>query len=458
RAVIRKGELHLLERPGAAGHVMQVVDGEGRPVPDASVWFGGREYHPDEHGDIVVPYSTDPGSSSVILRHGDFATLAHFRHRAEQYALAAGMHVPRETLLPGRRARLLIRPQLTLGGRPLAIDLLEEPVLSITATDHQGGETRQDVHGIELADDRETIHEFSVPEGVLALRAALSGRIQPTTGGEPVALATEQNFAWNGIETTPLTGSPLLRRTAEGWFLDYLGKDGEPKVGRAVDVELFHEDYTDPIRVTLRTDENGTIALGALPGTRAVATSGFPDGTRRFELRTAARTLPAVVHQVAGRVLRVPWPSDAPLDRRSVALTELRDHVFAHDAFDRLRLEGGFLELHDLRPGDYRLWLKDVDEYVLVRITAGVGSARELEIDAAELLQVTDVAVTDSELAIRLANFGASTRVHVFATRYAAPFAPFERLRVAPSPLLHAAPRLALPSTYHSGRAISDEY
>src|SRR5690606_322761 len=29
---------------------------------------------------------------------------------------------------------------------------------------------------------------------------------------------------------------------------------------------------------------------------------------------------------------------------------------------------------------------------------------------------------------------------------------------VAPSPLLHAAPRLALPSTYHSGRAISDEY
>jgi hypothetical protein len=103
RALIRKGRLRPLVATSTAGHKVTVVDDTDRPVKDATLWLGGREYLPDEHGAILVPFSTNPGRQPIVLSRGDFACLDHLEHHAESYHLTAGIHVDRESLLRTRR-------------------------------------------------------------------------------------------------------------------------------------------------------------------------------------------------------------------------------------------------------------------------------------------------------------------------------------------------------------------
>jgi hypothetical protein len=91
RAVIHKGRLDLLQRSGSAGHVLRVIDEQGRVLPDARLWFAGREVLPDADGLLRLPYSTDPGTRALVLRHGERAGLAKLEHLPERYELAAAV-------------------------------------------------------------------------------------------------------------------------------------------------------------------------------------------------------------------------------------------------------------------------------------------------------------------------------------------------------------------------------
>ena len=54
--MIRKGRLRHLVRTTVAGHVFTVMDEQNRKLPAATLWFAGREYPPNDKGQIVVPF------------------------------------------------------------------------------------------------------------------------------------------------------------------------------------------------------------------------------------------------------------------------------------------------------------------------------------------------------------------------------------------------------------------
>ena len=118
---------------------------------------------------------SDPGTKTVVLHQGERSTRASFEQLGEQYALRADAFVEREALLAGARARLVLRPELSLAGRPIALQLLQEPVLTLVATDLDGLATTQEVRGLALVDERELVHELGVPERLQSLVASLRG-------------------------------------------------------------------------------------------------------------------------------------------------------------------------------------------------------------------------------------------------------------------------------------------
>ncbi|MSR48372.1 MAG: hypothetical protein EXS13_15145, partial [Planctomycetes bacterium] len=75
RAVIHKGGLRHVERTAAAGQLFRIYDEAGVHLKDATLWFGGREYVVDKNGEILLPFSTEPGNKKVVLRHGNRSTL-----------------------------------------------------------------------------------------------------------------------------------------------------------------------------------------------------------------------------------------------------------------------------------------------------------------------------------------------------------------------------------------------
>lgn len=466
RAVIHKGRLQYTERLGAAGHAISVLDEAGALVRSASAWFGGREYLADKDGEIVIPYSTKPGEVPLVLRAGDFASLTSLRHRAEEYALRAAIHVDREALLARRTAKVVVRPQLLLNDRLVSLTLLEQPTLVLTATDTQGTDVGQEVRDFALHPDRESVHEFRVPDGLSRLTIQLRGRTRNLSRETTLDLASAPwTFQVNGIEPTDLTASPALRWAADGYVLDVLGKEGEPKGDRAVQVTLQHELFTDAVHATLKTDAQGRVHLGQLAGIVSLRASGFPNDVGEFTLRPADRTYPRALCGVAGGTLRVPYQGKATTTTRAVAaFLETRGGQFVRDAFDRVALAGGFLELRNLEAGDYDLWLREPDVHVSVRVTAGasrggwaIGRDRALQL-AAPSLHIVSAGIEGENLRIQLANAGARARVHVIAARYAPAFEPFEHLAgrgpLAPDELTFEHGE----ASYHVGRDIGEEY
>jgi hypothetical protein len=464
RAVIHKGRLELVQRTGSAGHVLRVVDEEGAAVPEATLWFAGREVLPDADGLLRIPFSTEPGTKAVILRHGERASLARLEHLQERYELTAAVFVERESLLSRARAKLLVRPTLSVHGRPVDLGLLEDAVLSISSVDGTGTTATQELHVPELTSNGEFEHEIAVPEGLLQLGVRLRGRVRSLSEQRDLELESpEVQFGQNAIDATEATACTLLGRTARGWHLDVLGRNGEPKPGRALHVHLELRDFTDPVSVSLATDARGRIELGSLEGVLKVHTDG-PESP--WDLSTQSRTVPERVHGVVGETLRVPYQGRATSPSRAAfALLELRGGVLARDAFEHLAIERGFLELRDLPAGDFLLRLEEFERQVEVRVTAGAsrdgwafGRTRRLELGPRAPLAVRALAAAAGELTVQLDHAGPDARVHVFATRYRPTRDPFARLVAPPTPVLATSDVEREPSSYHAGRELGDEY
>src|SRR5207248_457359 len=125
----------------------------------------------------------------VVLSRGDFASLDHLQHQAEGYALTAGIHVDREALLARRVAAVLVRPGLTLNGTPVSVKLLDEVMLRLISTDHDGIVTVTEVRDFKLFEDRESVHEFRVPPRLAVLSVELHGTVKVLSQGTKAALA-----------------------------------------------------------------------------------------------------------------------------------------------------------------------------------------------------------------------------------------------------------------------------
>ncbi|MFY9341935.1 MAG: hypothetical protein WAT39_05575 [Planctomycetota bacterium] len=460
RAVIHKGALRLAERTAAGGQLVTVFDETGRAVPAAMAWFGGREYLPDERGNLLLPFSTAPGVHRLVLRAGNRSSIVPFEHRAERYELTGAAHVEREALVAGGKARIVVRPQLRLTDHDVGLALWKDRVLTVVATDRDGLATTMEVRDPALVDEREFVHEIAVPERLAAIAVSLRGTVKDLAGQDVAVATPATSFPVNGIDATAETGSAVLLATEAGYVVEVRGKNGEVLAGRTCALQLAHQDLREAIAVSLQTDGSGRIALGRLPGVLAVSVQRAGGTGGRFELRPHAARMPRALHGRAGDVLRLPYQGSAQAPSRAeFSLLGLEADMFAN-----LAIADGFVELRGLPAGDYALHDHRTGALVPVRVTAGerdrrwlVGRERILAASSTAPLHVRSVRVEGGELRIALANVTSATRVHVVATRHLPTFDPFA-LAGAPARAPGAFVGETVPSSYHSGRKLGDEY
>ena len=184
RALIRKGNLTFTQRIGSAGHVFRIFNARNELLKKTKIWLSGHEYESEENGEIVVPFSTQPKTQKIVLEHEGFAYLQEFYHQSENYTLSAGMHVDRESLLEEQTAKILIRPELSLNGIPVDVNLLEEPTLIIESTDLEGISSSKMVKDFELSNNIESVYEFKVPKSLSRMTFTMRGRVQNLSKSE----------------------------------------------------------------------------------------------------------------------------------------------------------------------------------------------------------------------------------------------------------------------------------
>lgn len=461
RALIRKGQLYYQTAPQAQGQWVRVFDEQHQPVPQAQLWLSGQHYTADDKGEVLLPYSNNARQEHLVLRHGEVASLATFANLGEAYQLEAGFYVEREMLLPGTEAVLLIRPQLSLNG--VAVDLeqvaIEEAQLHLTTMD-QAGVTQRQLVPLVLTAENDLEYRFRVPERLQQLQTKLTLRIKPHAQNQPLTLSAEQTFHLNQVMRQASLDSVYLRRVEGQYQLDMRGLNGEARPYQALTLTLKHQDFRDPIIVTLQTDAQGQIALGPLSGIETIKTqfNAAPhQPSQHWVLPQDRVRWQSVRYGQAGKPLDIPYPVPiTTLSRADFALFASRQGdlstVLSSDYFDRLQVQDGRLQVQGLPVGHYTLVLKAFDQVIQLQIEPVLTTA------ISEPLQWGQVALQAQQLRIQLVNSHPTTRVHIWASRYLPEYDPFTRLQrgsFAPPLLNRAVPTL---SQYVVGRDLGDEY
>lgn len=464
RVLVRKGRLHFRVRTSTAGQVLNVYNDADELQKSATVWMGGTEYKADQQGNIALPFSNNPQQQPLVLRSGEFSSLAFLNHEAENYELTAGIYVNRESLLRLETARLLVRPSLKLNGTPVTLSVLKKVKLILNSTDQDGVVTTATVEGFPLEEDRESTHEFLVPDRLSTLTVTLEAEVEVLSQNQPLTLRDSQQFTINQIDQTEKIEDVHLGLHAEGYFLDVLGKSGERRAHRPVQLTIKHRDFREAVDVTLQSNENGRVQLGALEEIERVSAATPTSQTRSWTLPSDTHTQQATCHGRVGATIVVPYMSGRELSRETVSLIELRGGVFVSDRYENVELRNGLLHISGLGAGDYDLLLKDSQAQMRLKVEPGemiddyvVGPHRQLETESPPL-QISSLTFDEEHVTIQLQNATKLSRVHVFGVRFLhdrTPYAYLARVR-NDEPYSLTVPEVL--SLYLTGRNIGDEY
>lgn len=464
RALIRKGALRHTVRVGVAGPTVRVLDEHGRPLDDARIWLAGREYAPRDDGAISIPFSTAPTRAPMLLVHGDIAQVETLQHLAESYQFSAGIHLERESLVPGKTARALLRPMLSLAGWPAPVALVDDPRVEIVVTD-RAGTTSSKSQPVTLHDDAETVVELRVPEDAASIAIAVRGAVRVASTQQTVDLVDQASAPLGLIHQSEHTEALHLATTAGGHSLYLLGKTGEPRPGRAVALAIKHVAVTFELGTTLETDERGRIDLGALAGIERL-TASLPSGVQQSFALWPELDPGRTIHTVTGAPLRLPRPPGADLHTPgNLVLVELRGGAPLVDLTAQIAVGEHTLDIAGtLPPGEYQLQCRGVPDLRLVVVpadlprTGGWVAAGPTSIELSPPAPLLTALTADPDhLVLRLDGAGPATRVHLLATRFRPDRALPRTLRRAPRPPLAGAVPPVL-SHYVSGRDIGDEY
>ncbi len=234
-------------------------------VGQGSIWIGGHTYHsnPQANGLIVAPYAASTKYNEPLLLidgASDFTCLSRFTHQSEQYTFQAGLYIDRESLLSKSQADLFIRPALYLNNAPTPLLPIKKAVLRISTSNNEGVSSNQVLNDFKLADGRETVHVFTVPENLRRVTFQLDVEVRVSSTGGTQNLSSSVNYQLNSIDDTDRIDDLHLRHTAAGGYAVYLlGKSGEARPHNRVSFTFYHTHITSTLSSDLQTDENGKV-------------------------------------------------------------------------------------------------------------------------------------------------------------------------------------------------------
>jgi hypothetical protein len=467
RVLVRKGKLRHLVRTSTAGHVITVLDDKNKKLVDVTAYMAGTKYKADKDGAINVPFSNQPGYRPMIITGAGLTSLAQLSQQPENYQLRAGIYVDREALLNRKKAQVVVRPGLYLNGTPVSLKILEQVRLVIQSMDQDGVNTLKEVNDFKLNELRESVYEFQVPKRLRQISFALRAKVENMSqGGKKLDLAASQTFTLNEIDQSNKTEDLHFANYAGTYVVELLGKTGESRVSRSVQVRLKHRDFKTTVNVSLQTDVNGRVTLGALKDIDTVTATG-PQGTSHtWRPPSDQHTYHAAVNGQAGESIQIAYTGSAKkAERPEISLLELRGNIFVADRFEHASVSDGFVNLGKLPRGNYDLLLKRSNTRIRIHVTQGqkqggyvLGENRFLEVRNAKPLQIASVKTDKESISIQLQNVNKYTRVHVYATRYQPAYPVYAHLGVVrdPEPYLVTVPKFE--SSYIEGRNIGDEY
>ncbi len=351
RAIIRRGDLHAVVNTHESGHLITVLDEQHQRVADASIRIDAREFTTDKDGRTLIPFLESGKEQVAVLSDGVIATPLRFSHLAESFALEASMFVAKESLIPGRTAELLIRPQLKNAGQDVSQTRIESGTVVIRAKDQNGIETTRRFEKLKFGDSLDTVIEFRVPENCRSLTANLEVDVVRNTNGQREALTVSRSWPVGTFADTRNLNDVYLTKSLDEWVLEVRGRNGEPIRGVPIQIDFATNISTTNISTTAQTNDRSQVSFKENSNLTTV-TASIGGQSRTWTLGQQYATFPTSIFATTDDDIRLaitPVANNAngPENGR-FTLREFRFNKPTKDLTGRVTVENGFVRIEKL--------------------------------------------------------------------------------------------------------------
>lgn len=420
RTLVRKGSLGATTEANVDGTLLTIRDETGATVPAADLWLEGQHFSADAQGRLVLPFVGTAASRAVVLAGAGRTGTQSVMLLAETWTLGADLLNAQEQWPAGLPCRTSLRVRLAINGVPVPNARLEQPRLRVNwrGTNHQalGGTTLP----LTLVEGQDPVLTVVPPAG--AIEAAWTIDASVTTARQaPAPLQASGSWHFNQIATSLERTSLLLERTADGWNVVCRGLAGEPVADLDVEVTAHHAWDSTGWRHDLRSNAQGRIPLGPLPGFTQIQASATVQSPR-WQLDPLALVLPRRLTLGTADALVLPLPAVAAVDAPS--LYQVWDGVVLADGAAHLRVADGVLRLEHLPAGTWAMHWPGQSAPVTLEVRTGTYQDAWL-VDGAQAawrgrtlpLGVSATAAAD-QVTITVHQTAPGTRVQVLGLRW----------------------------------------
>ncbi|KAI9498263.1 hypothetical protein BDB00DRAFT_801811 [Zychaea mexicana] len=474
RAIIQKGRLRHICKDTSAGHLFRILDEKNAPV-DAKILYRNEYYEVNEDHNILIPYRSkidDAGAEAqMLILHDEFCEPLRFTCKQEDYTLDINCYVNPESLVPNRQTKVVVNPRLTIYDEPVPLHMLESVSFTVDATNSRGVKSTFTQHVAATSPSME--FEFTVPNSLSSLAFRLRGQVQSADG-----TSTHDVDATHATEFTSMgaMASAYLRADADGYFIQVLGKNGEPQRNTDVHLEMTHTllSFT-PVEQKLRTNDKGTVRLGKLDNVSQVIITA--PVRKVWQLLVPTPQTPSRMNQQADQPFKIPG------EFVYCALFQLLDSEsvnIIHDCTSKVAVHDTYIDVQGLPEGAYQFHLaskgRSIMQLECIIIASDgqqatksghwsdwvLGKEAYAQTSSRKPLYIDDVQVSENQVIVNLNSTGSSkaaTRAIVTASAFVSEqgTAVARLLRSLPARQFLKAP-LDTEATFLTGRKLSEEF
>jgi hypothetical protein len=482
RALIKKGALKLYVQEDFQGNKLYIVD-EDKKILNGSktgIFIDGKFHKVNEKHHVLLPFNEAVVNSRATLVHDGFCSLDNIYLPTENYSLKCGVVFNEESIVSGRKLRLIVKNRLLLNESPITLKKLTEYNAEVSLTNYDGITNYKHFKDLKVSDSEDLVLELIVPPMLTQLNVTLRAKLKNLLGKE-IDLASTENITLSRDENTDRFITCHLNKNSNGYYIQIVGKNGEPIPNRQVLVQFFKSFGNFNFTKELYTDADGISVIGHLEEMKMIqvrSNSGHFN-TRTFLLNNYTnRTSVTQSYNICeGEQLVVP-SMGLSLSRRNFELVQYGsvNRTLLKNCFEDIteEKENSQLVLNNLTPGSYEF------TYVTnppTTLNIEVHKANrwdsscyciELESEIIEIksetkqLSVGNISTSGDKVSFKVvSNSLQNLRAHVLAYHHHSQLINVLRDRSSRVDVNFAVRSTALPSYYNSfrsNRVLSDEH
>jgi len=388
RALIKKGGLSLVSRQTSFGKMVFILNESSEicKSPVTGIWVKNSFYEADQkNGSIIIPYMNTVSNENVIIVSENFAELAKLELTEENYSLSGSFYVNHESIIMGNTAKVLFRPYLFVNGRITDLKLIKNPKITISLTKTENDQKIPITNIIEkltVSNDKEVEFEVQIPPKLEKMNFLFECEILNKSKDRNDKLSVSDQFPLStDKEELDFVKMFLRKGNDNNYVISVFGKNGEPKPGLLLHIDLSHRIIKTVPKKVLQTNSEGEVNLGPLFNvTNIISSFRYMNRTitQSWTLNdTAFFSYPDSIDIIEGDKIILPYFSDTFDHNNGSFLYVTSNGKLINNSIDNIKIEqirdgNRFqIEIYPKHSGVYTLAFKSLNRTITINVHKG---------------------------------------------------------------------------------------